>query len=260
MLQPWFVEKRPSRVKGEATLHFAFHVESLPESPVHLLLERPELFQTTINGKDLSSKATEGWMIDPCLVRLRIPAGALKRGENVVELRAGILESTNLEALYLTGKFGVRIEGTNRTLVALPDTLCVGTVATQGLPFYSGRIRYVLELPRLPAAGERFFLTVDDFEGACVAVRSSGDERVIMPWTPYEADITDLLRGGSRVYLEVVLTRRNTFGPLHQVPLRAPAYGPHSFITEGGSFTNNYMLYPAGLLESPAVRVRHARH
>ena len=53
------------------------------------------------------------------------------------------------------------------------------------------------------------------------------------------------------VALEVVLTRRNTFGPLHQVPLRASGYGPDNFITEGTGFTEEYQLYPAGLLQPP---------
>ena len=35
------------------------------------------------------------------------------------------------------------------------------------------------------------------------------------------------------VALDVVLTRRNTFGPLHQVPLRTGHYGPDNFTTSG---------------------------
>ena len=80
-----------------------------------------------------------------------------------------------------------------------------------------------------------------------------------MAWHPYEVPVTDLLNSGDSLELEVVLTRRNTFGPLHQQPAKAGAYGPFSYVTEGDEFSEDYQLLPAGLLKAPVLHLgRHA--
>ena len=48
--------------------------------------------------------------------------------------------------------------------------------------------------------------------------------------------------------IEVVLTRRNTFGPLHELPKKAGSYGPYNFLTEGDHWSEEYVLYEQGLL------------
>lgn len=47
--------------------------------------------------------------------------------------------------------------------------------------------------------------------------------------------------------LEVVLTRRNTFGPLHKFPIKQPYIAPDSF---ADATDPRYSLYPAGLLKA----------
>jgi len=74
----------------------------------------------------------------------------------------------------------------------------------QGFPFYSGSILYTVPLPegarkmRLPKIG-----------GACAKV---GEQ--ILGWDPFEADLSS---HDQEVEVEVILTRRNTFGPLHDL-------------------------------------------
>ncbi|MBO7659581.1 MAG: hypothetical protein J6T65_09775, partial [Clostridia bacterium] len=40
----------------------------------------------------------------------------------------------------------------------------------------------------------------------------------------------------------LVCTRKNLFGPLHVVPAVTGAVGPDTFVTGGGSFTEDYAL------------------
>ena len=54
----------------------------------------------------------------------------------------------------------------------------------------------------------------------------------------------------------MILTRRNTFGPLHQIPLLTAAYAPENFVTEGDNFSKNYMLVPSGLASKPKIIIR----
>ena len=62
------------------------------------------------------------------------------------------------------------------------------------------------------------FLDVPGFEAACLVVHAAGAPAGTIAWQPYEAE---LAVDAGELALEVVLTRRNTFGPLHETPLRA---------------------------------------
>ena len=77
----------------------------------------------------------------------------------------------------------------------------------------------------------------------------------MIAWQPYEADITNDINMNGEVTIEVVLTRRNTFGPLHQLPVKASAYGPFSFVTEGDEFSKDYILINSGLLKEPVIKI-----
>jgi hypothetical protein len=67
-------------------------------------------------------------------------------------------------------------------------------------------------------------------------------------------EITDNLKGSDELQLELVLTRRNAFGPLHHKPFTYTT-GPRHFLSKGDNFTMNYMLYPGGLLENPRLLI-----
>jgi hypothetical protein len=68
--------------------------------------------------------------------------------------------------------------------------------------------------------------------------------------------VTEVVGAGSVVELEVMLTRRNTFGPLHLVPMRSGAYGPGHWVTGGAAFARDkYMLYPSGMLDAPELQI-----
>jgi hypothetical protein len=62
------------------------------------------------------------------------------------------------------------------------------------------------------------------------------------------------LSANTAVFVDVVLTRRNTFGPLHLVPKRSAAYQPGHWITGGKRWSENYQLWEAGLLTAPRLR------
>jgi hypothetical protein len=236
-------------------MSFAFRVEAVPADAVTLCIEHPEHFAITLNGRKIAS-APAGWWIDPAISRVPLPTDGLVKGDNTLELQMAFCEDRNIEAVYLIGKFGVRIDGASSTLVELADRLAVGDIAAQGLPFYSGTIRYKVPLGLRPAEGERVFLELPGFEAACAKVGSEGRTPRLIAWQPYEAEITADARDGDTIFVDVVLTRRNTFGPLHLVPKRSGAYGPDHWITGGRQWSNDHQLWPAGLLAAPKVHAR----
>ena len=81
-----------------------------------------------------------------------------------MEIVAEFTSGLDLEAIFLAGTFGVILAGRHATLGRLPDTLSIGDIATQGLPFYSGKLTCPLhEVPKEQAAcGPTSFRTRGD--------------------------------------------------------------------------------------------------
>ncbi|WP_239615479.1 glycosyl hydrolase [Cohnella mopanensis] len=266
MIQPWYAALYHQELNALATplvLRFAFSVAVLPDSDLQIAIESPDLFEIAVNGISLDRSDMDGWWVDPCFKKIKLPRALLRTGENVLELRTDFRNETNLEAVYLLGDFGVRLDGVRRTLVALPETVSFGDLTEQGFPFYGGKIRYLIASAAfgpLPEDGEGATLTLPAFDAACVKVGAAfGGETKMIAWQPYEADITEELRKGEPIGVEVVLTRRNTFGPLHLVPTRIPEYRPFHFLTQGESYSEAYGLIPSGILGVPEVSVRYSK-
>ncbi len=256
MLQPWFRRGSENPTPTRVGLRFEFSVEDLPQTPVELVLERPEQYVAiSLNGTPLDADSAAGWWVDKCFDRLPVPDGLLREGTNAIELEIDFHGDVDIEAIYLAGEFGVRVAGTRVTLTPLPESLVPGCVTEQGLPFYGAAITYRIPANAIPtdAGPGRAWVRLPKCEAACVRVSAAGGEPQMIAFEPLEADITEWIGTGCDIELEVILTRRNTFGPLHQVPLRVDWYGPENWITEGNAFSNDYRLHPAGLLAAPEI-------
>ncbi|GGD98153.1 glycosyl hydrolase [Paenibacillus nasutitermitis] len=271
MIQPWYRRKYLGESLHELArlrLAYTFNVEASFRGELTLAVERPDLFGIRLNGQPVAVPEEAGWWVDPCFVKIPLPVQLLQGGENVVELEGGFHAGIDLEAVYLLGAFGVKLQGTARILTALPESLTVGDITKQGLPFYGGAITYILrqeqaaaaacKLPAgdaLPAGGSRTVLQFPAFEAACIRVRKGGAPEELLAWQPYEAELAG--SGAQALEFDLVLTRRNTFGPLHQLPLLTPHYGPGNWVTEGESFDEMDVLLPSGLLAAPRIVRQH---
>ncbi len=249
MVQPWYREKfQPeSDYIGKVTLEFAFDVEVIPEVDVFLAVERPGQFRIVLNDREIAN-APQDWWVDIAFQKVPIPKDALKIGRNLLRLGVDFYQHTNLEAVYLLGDFGVRVESHQAILISRPAKLNIGDITLQGFPFYGGAIVYQAELPSNSHVDTVMELGVNRFEAACLKVRGKNRDAIIA-FKPWRTEISPDMMANGMLDLEVILTRRNTFGPLHQIPLRAPGYGPGNWITEGEAFSLDYKLYPAGILE-----------
>ena len=210
--------------------------------------------------------APTGWWVDPCFKKIKLDTAVLHTGKNEISIECPFTEDINFETMYIIGNFGVEVDltalaevpdarrrihtnadgilATNPRITTLPDSLTIGDITGQRLPFYSGTVSY-----RLDNAEGIKAVKSDDFVGACLKLRR-GNESSMIAFEPYMAAVPE---GEDPLSLDVVLTRRNTFGPLHQLPARLWAYGPEMFVSEGDEFTNGYVLFRSGLLDSPEI-------
>jgi hypothetical protein len=171
----------------------------------------------------------------------------LKNGANELELSADFAEGLDLEAVYLLGNFGVYHISTGRPVIdQLPPLLKTGDVCQQGLPHYTGRIQYEIKMPPTTRKHRKFRLP--SFGGAVACLNLPGGEPIILPFKPHETMLPGAI---DALVCEVVLTRRNLFGPLHLVPKKQNAITPASFRSSGPAYSPTPQLFPSGLLAAP---------
>ena len=249
MLQPWFVKQKKVEAKGTVRLQFAFDIETLPEQDLLLVLESPEHVSLRCNKKELTYIPNDFYWADKCYKSVKVPKELLKIGKNVIATEQTYFVTTNLETMFLFGDFGVRLLGAKRVLTTLPKKLNFGDIVSQGLPFYSGKLTYHCKLSKEVTGSVK--VAFEELNSACIKIEGNGKEKIVA-FRPYEAEVTDLLEN-EYLNLTAVLTRRNTFGPLHELPIVAPYCAPDSFETEGDKFNKGYSLFAAGIIKAPTI-------
>ncbi len=241
MVQPWYKEKfgkGGGRPVCRLTLEFAFEAEEIP-ADAQLMAEGYGSYRITLNDRPLSAAPIPS-PVDMCFSCVALPSELFVRGRNVLRVEYGFSDSTDLEAFYLLGSFGVQV-GNPCRIVRLADTLRFGDVTTQGLPFYAGDVTYLL-----PCADGTYDVTVTDFYAACL---KSGKE--VSAFAPY---VLTAQASGGVLELTATLTPKNLFGPLHEVPAMRSICGPVDFHTSGENWSDAYALIPQGIFAPPVLK------
>ncbi len=254
--QPWYlyamgtVDTTP---RGPCRLRFGVHVTDVP-ARCALAIERPEDFTVLVNGAE--APAADGWWVDEDIRTIEI-ADLLTAGDNEIVLAMDYRADHELEALHLVGEFDVALRAGDApapggmTLIAPGRELGLGSWVGQGLDFYGGSVKYTLTIDRPADRGVRLRLPGIDCTAAAV---HAGGRTFVLPWRPFEVDLTDaLVAGENTVVVEVFGGRKNILGPLH-VPWKAWT-GPGEFSPNNADWTDAYQLCHHGLHQPPVVEV-----
>jgi hypothetical protein len=222
-------------------------------------MEQPERYRIELNGREVSTDAECGWWVDPAIRRVPLDTARLHEGVNELTMTAEMDDNLQLELCYLLGEFSVTMAAPDEPhMTAARPAPVVGDWTRQGLPFYSGGVAWHADIDCSCEDGERVFVEVPEFAGACARVLVNGREAGVIGWRPHEVDVTDLVRGHRAVTLtvEVISHRRNAFGPLHNTEEPMRWTGPAQFVTHHSTWTDDYLLVPCGLLAAPRLSVR----
>lgn len=241
MLQPWFAGKQARPELCDLTLKYSFSAEKLPAA-LTFVCETPWEFAIRVNGQEALT-LTDGYWADTCFKLHTVDTAALKTGKNEITFTTRFREDMNLEAAYLLGDFGVYLRENTPVLADLPPRLIPGSVVKQGLPFYGAGISYYVPLPSC-APGQKLLLHAQDYDAACLQLKTPENVQTVFA-QPYTVDATAL--AGQTAELQYILTRRNTFGPLHLPHKKVYWYGPTAFVSEGENFKEEYQLLPQGM-------------
>lgn len=249
--QPWYlyatgvVDKKPCE---QVQMKYAFHITDLPRRCL-LAVERPHDYVIAVNGKKAGDCG--GWWVDEDIRTVDITT-LLQNGVNEVKLTFNYRSDMELEDMYLVGDFGVSrlyaLQPTspgNATVVKPTTQLNVGSWVGQGLDFYGGAVRYKFTVKR-PDKGKRLKISLPNIS-CTAAVIHVGQKTFVLPWAPFDADITEsLVDDNNKVVLEIIGGRKNILGPLHVPP--QPWTGPEHFNPDHQKWTFEYQLSHHGLM------------
>ena len=243
-MQPWvYGEKAPfTRV----TLRYTFNSEIEYEGAV-LALEDAQKAEITLNGQAVENKIL-GNYVDITIFKVALPK--IKKGQNELIVTYPFGESANLEALFILGKFGVKAQGAQATITALPEKIGYGDITTQGFPFYGGNIVY-----KIPVEVKNNKLTVvsSDFMGTLITAKLDGKEIGKIAYPPYVAQAQNVENGRHMLELTLFGHRYNTFGPVHLVNEKESWHGPGAWRSDDFNWSYEYTLRKIGLMKAPVV-------
>ena len=220
MYQPWYTAKNPVVQYFPFELTYSFVSEIETEGFL-----AAEWNGAKVNGKDVSF--TDEYWIDPCFRKAKIK---IEKGLNTVEVKGIYTEKINLEAIYILGDFGV-FDG---IIKEKPAKISFGDLTKQGFQLYGGKITYIFN----QKVTEKSTLSLSSM-GNASAIKVNGK---FIGWKPYKV----ILEPSDKIEIELSLTRRNTFGPLHRLPL-VKGGGPDGFITNGERWSDDFVTIPSGL-------------
>ena len=172
----------------------------------------------------------------------------MKQGENELVLRSCFHKyHPGFEAIFLLGEFCVKDD----VITALTDELNIGDYCKQGFTYYAGNMEYRHTF-RVEERGEkRIWLKIGDWRGCALGVSVNGSEVKLLPWPPYQLDITDYLcDGDNEVCITVYGHRRNAFGPFYLNEASPSWVGPAQF---KAYLQSERQLVPCGLLTAPEI-------
>jgi hypothetical protein len=210
----------------EATYHFTIE-ERLPER-LSIVIERPDLYTITCNGKAVSAKK-DAWWLDKAFGRIDI-AEAAKLGKNAVTIKASPFTIYHeLESAYVLGTFKLKPVESGFVIVGeSKPALKLGSWKSQGYPFYATGVSYSRKFDVGEPTGE-YFVFLTKWYGSVVEVIVNGEPGGHIAHRGWICDVTQSIKAGTNtVEVRVIGTLKNTLGPHHNDTLRGSAW-PASF-------------------------------
>ena len=234
--QPWLNPNKPKAVNS-ITLKAKF--ESKIEYNGALLgLENAEHSRIYFNGEEVKNTPT-GYYVDKCIKTVNL--GTIKQGTNEIVVTIPFDNTSDTEAMYILGDFGV-YDTVCPYIDVLPEKLKFGDISSQGLLFYGGNIDYYIG--NLDAKK----ICVDDYKGGLIEVLDGGKPLGEIVCPPYTVDIEN----ANNLILRYFGTRVNTFGQLHLTTRgKNYWYGPFSWRTSGSEWDDNYLPWEQGIVSPP---------
>jgi len=204
----------------EATYRFTIQ-QQLPKQ-LWIVIERPDLYAITCNGKTVSPKGVlwtakkDSWWLDKSFGKIDITE-ASRLGENAVTIKASPFTIYHeLEPAYVLGTFKLRSADSGFVIVGVSEpALKLGSWKEQGYPFYAAGVSYKQNFDIARPEG-RYLVELRKWYGSVAEIIVNGAPAGYIAYQPWQCDVTDLIKSGTNTVEVVVIgTLKNTLGPHH---------------------------------------------
>jgi len=212
---------------------YRFTIEGNVPKPLHIVIERPDLYTITCNGTPVSAQK-DSWWLDKAFGKIDITSAA-KSGENTVTIKASPMTIYHeLESAYVLGDFTLKAADSG-FVIAPPQPITLGRPDAhvtapdgsdmravgwdrQGCPFYAEGVSYKQEFIIAQAAG-KYYVRLPNWCGSVARVTVNGKDAGRIYRQPWECDVTKSVKLGlNTVEVIIVGTLKNTLGPHHGNP------------------------------------------
>jgi len=217
-------KKFPADSGFQATYRFTIG-GSVPE-PLHVVVERPDLYTITCNGKPVGAEKG-AWWLDRAFGKIDVTAAA-NVGENELTIEAAPFTVYHeLEPAYVLGDFAVKAAESGFVIApAMP--LELGSWKGQGHPFLAAGAKYTQSFD-VPEPSGRYRVALPAWYGSVAKVSVNGKPAGHIGYRPWQRDVSRLIRPGrNTIEVTVIGTLKNTLGPHHGNPGTGRAW-PHMF-------------------------------
>ena len=192
----------------------------------------------------------DGYYTDKYIYTMPMPK--IQKGKNVLIVRVPFGKRISMENMFLLGGFGVKAEGCNLTVTALPEKLAFGSVTAQGMPFYGSTVTYKTEFELDRACNVA--IRTEFYKGALLRVKVDGKDLGPVAFAPFRAYAEGLEAGKHTMELTLYATRVNSFNGLHNCG-KMLWTGPSYWYTSGVEWSYEYQLKEIGVMKSPVIEL-----
>lgn len=195
----------------EAT--YRFTIDGQVPKVLAAVVERPDLYAITCNGKPVAATAGS-WWLDKSFGRIDIAAAA-KPGENELTLKASPFNIMHeLESAYIIGDFALQ-PADRGFAIAAEQPMKPGPWNEQGYRLYGHRVSYTQKFSVAEKKG-KYRVELPAWLGSVAKVVVNGKEAGYIGWQPWQCDVTEqIVAGANEIEVIVFGTLRNTLGPSH---------------------------------------------
>lgn len=219
----------------EAIYHFNIDKE-FDWSDFKMVVERPELWTVSINGKEVKPLRDSWWLDYSFKV---FPVGKwLHLGVNDIEIKCTPMKiHAEIEPVYIIGDFSLAPAAKGWIIQPPKEETLIGSWKDQGLPFYSWDMIYRKDF-EIQKKGAYYEIELEDWKGTVAEIYVNGKPAGTMVLPTDHVDLTDLIKkGNNRIEVKITGSLKNLLGPHHKNP-KAGLSGPGNW--------RNIKNYPAG--------------
>ncbi len=236
--------------KVNTRLVFKFNVKDKFFNKLDLVVETPEIFNITVNGKVIDKTVT-GYYHDISFKTIDIFEYIIE-GENEIALTCDFVQSKEvyenakkslifeseknklsydmeIEAIYIKGDFAIKTDKSFEALdrralqtdgdfyiTASPKTLKSGEIASQGYPFFAASMTFKQKVTLTDNECKNRSIKFDCLPSTVTKIKVNDIDAGKIMWQPYEVDVSDLLIDGeNEIEITVTGSLRNLLGPFH---------------------------------------------